>query len=254
VESQKIPHSDNCSQIEEIRILTNFNRKILVVEPNRSLAQLIVHFFSQKNYQVELSSDIPSTLTIFDKFQPELAIVDVNLSDGLAYSLCESLRSRSNIFILLLSNDTDIESKKKAFESGVDDYLIKPFDLEELEYRVKALLKRQILELDRVPQTFNFSNLTISPEGREVVIDDRYVVLTNLEFALLQVLALYPGKVWTREELFQQVWRSELVGSIRTIDVHIKNLRQKLETDRSCKRWIQTVRGVGYRFEASEMN
>lgn len=230
------------------------NRKILLVEPNWSLSQLIVRFLAQKNYQVEISNDFSSALKVFDQFQPELVMLDINLSDGLAYHLCESLRSRSNVFLMLLSSYTDIEHKKKAFESGVDDYLIKPFDLEELEYRIKALLRRQILETHFVSETLTFDNLTISPVARAVVVDDQYVPLTNLEFSLLQALALYPGRVWTREELFQQVWHSDFVGSPRIVDVHIKNLRQKLEDDSSCPRWIQTIRGVGYRFEASGLN
>jgi two-component system, OmpR family, response regulator len=146
---------------------------------------------------------------------------------------------------------TDFANKIKGFSQGADDYLTKPFDLQELEYRVGAILRRQRSVTTSEKQPLVFNNLEIDPVRREVKINGDLINLTALEFDLLHFLATRPGKVWKRSELIQQVWDYDYVGDQRVVDVHIGQIRKKIELDASQPSLIQTVRGVGYKFESS---
>ncbi|MGV2826464.1 winged helix-turn-helix domain-containing protein [Myxosarcina sp. GI1(2024)] len=223
--------------------------KILVVDDDPAIRNLIFRFLNQKEYQLESAADGESALKIFEQFNPDLVILDVNLPDALGYNLCEEMQSRTDVFILLLTSRSDAADKKEGFIKGADDYLTKPFDLLELEYRVKAILKRQRTVTTSEKQPLIFNNLEINPVRREVKINNRLVILTALEFDLLHFLATRPGRVWRREELIQNVWDYEYVGDQRVVDVHIGQIRKKIEADLSEPSYIQTVRGVGYKFE-----
>ena len=225
--------------------------KIMVVDDDPAIRNLIVRFLSQKNYKVESARDGKSALEVFDQFSPDLVILDINLPDSLGYHLCEQMQSRTEVFILMLTSRADTIDKKEGFLKGADDYLTKPFDLEELEYRVQAILKRQRSVTTSEKQPLVFENLVIDPVRREVKLNDHLVMLTALEFDLLHFLASRPGRVWRREELIQQVWDYEYVGDQRVVDVHIGQIRKKLESDSSELSLIHTVRGVGYKFESS---
>ena len=223
--------------------------KILVVDDDPAIRNLILRFLSQKNYEMESADDGKSALELFDQFNPDLVILDVNLPDALGYNLCEQMQSSTDVFILMLTSRGDAADKKEGFLKGADDYLTKPFDLQELEYRVKAILKRQRTVSTSEKTTLVFDNLVIDPIRREVKIDGDLVVLTALEFDLLHFLASRPGRVWRRSELIQQVWDYDYVGDQRVVDVHIGQIRKKIETDSNEHSLIQTVRGVGYRFD-----
>jgi DNA-binding response OmpR family regulator len=223
--------------------------KILVVDDDPSIRNLIVRFLSQRNYQVEAAGDGKSALELFEQFSPDLAILDVNLPDYIGYNLCEQMQSRTDVFILMLTSRTDAADKREGFLKGADDYLTKPFDLQELEFRVKAILKRQRTVTTSQAQPLNFKELSIDPVRREVKFGDAPIVLTALEFDLLLFLATRPGRVWRREELIQNVWDYEYVGDQRVVDVHIGQIRKKIESFPDAQCFIQTVRGVGYKFE-----
>ncbi len=223
--------------------------KILVVDDDPAIRNLIFRFLNQKNYQLESAADGDSALKIFEQFNPDLVILDVNLPDALGYNLCEEMQSRTDVFILMLTSRSDAADKKEGFLKGADDYLTKPFDLLELEYRVKAILKRQRTVTTSEKQPLIFNDLEINPVRREVKINDRPIGLTALEFDLLHFLATRPGRVWRREELIKNVWDYEYVGDQRVVDVHIGQIRKKIEADLSEPCYIQTVRGVGYKFE-----
>jgi two-component system, OmpR family, response regulator len=225
--------------------------KILVVDDDPAIRNLIVRFLTQRNYQVEAASDGRSALEIFEQFSPDLAILDVNLPDYIGYNLCEQMQSRTDIFILMLTSRTDAADKREGFLKGADDYLTKPFDLQELEFRVKAILKRQRTVATSQAQPLTFERLSIDPVRREVKVDDAPILLTALEFDLLLFLASRPGRVWRREELIQNVWDYEYVGDQRVVDVHIGQIRKKIENNPAAQSFIQTVRGVGYKFEIS---
>jgi DNA-binding response OmpR family regulator len=225
--------------------------KILVVDDDPAIRNLIFRFLSQKSYQLESAEDGQSALKIFEQFNPDMVILDVNLPDALGYNLCEEMQKRTDVFILMLTSRADAADKKEGFLKGADDYLTKPFDLQELEYRVKAILKRQRTVKTSEKQPLIYNNMTIDPVRREVSINNNQIVLTALEFDLLHFLASRPGRVWRRDELIQNVWDYEYVGDQRVVDVHIGQIRKKIELDSSEPCYIQTVRGVGYKFEAS---
>ena len=223
--------------------------KILVVDDDSAIRNLILRFLTQKKYQVQAAQDGTTALTLFEQFRPDLVVLDVNLPDALGYNLCEEMQGRTDVFILLLTSRADAADKKEGFLKGADDYLTKPFDLQELEFRVKAILKRRrsISASDKL--LLDFGELVIDPVGRTVKVSDQPVELTALEFDLLHCLASHAGKVWRRSELLQSVWGYDYVGDKRVVDVHIGQIRKKLEASISESSPIQTVRGVGYKFE-----
>ncbi|HIK38616.1 MAG: response regulator transcription factor [Geminocystis sp.] len=225
--------------------------KILVVDDDVHIANLISRFLSQKKYQVESANDGQTAIEIFKKFQPDLVILDINLPDTLGYNLCAEMQKNSDVFILMLTSRTDLEDKKKGFLTGADDYLTKPFDLEELEFRVQAILRRRRnFPLKQTKsKVLDFGRLSINPVTREVTVGGNPVVLTTLEFDLLYFLACNPNRVWTREELVAQVWQSTPMGDNRVVDVHIGQIRRKIEEDPSHPKFITTIRGVGYKFD-----
>ena len=224
--------------------------KILVVDDDPAVRNLIQRFLLKQNYQVESAEDGKTALSIFEKFNPDLVILDVNLPDVIGFNLCQEMQSRSGVFVLLLTSRTDEADKIRGFSKGADDYLTKPFGLGELEVRVGAILRRQRVVTSLEQQRLLFDKLTIDPVRREVLLDNELIPLTALEFDLLHFLASHPGRVWRRSELIQEVWDYEYVGDQRVVDVHIGQIRKKIEIDPSQATLIQTIRGVGYKFES----
>ena len=224
--------------------------KILVVDDDPAVRNLIQRFLLKQNYQVESAEDGKTALSIFEKFNPDLVILDVNLPDVIGFNLCQEMQSRSGVFVLLLTSRTDEADKIRGFSKGADDYLTKPFGLGELEVRVGAILRRQRVVTSLEQQRILFVKLTIDPVRREVLLDNELIPLTALEFDLLHFLASHPGRVWRRSELIQEVWDYEYVGDQRVVDVHIGQIRKKIEIDPSQATLIQTIRGVGYKFES----
>jgi two-component system, OmpR family, response regulator len=224
--------------------------KILVVDDDPSIRTLIHRFLSKQNYQMESAEDGKTALAIFEQFNPDLVILDVNLPDSTGYTLCQEMQSRTGVFVLMLTSRTDEVDRITGFKKGADDYLTKPFSLGELEVRVGAILKRQRPVTTAEQQCLTFNGLAIDPVRREVTLNNDIVPLTALEFDLLHFLASHPGRVWRRAELIQKVWDYEYVGDQRVVDVHIGQIRKKIEIDTTQPALIQTVRGVGYKFEA----
>ncbi len=225
--------------------------KILVVDDDPAIRNLVFRFLGQKGYQVESAADGESALESFDAFNPDLVILDVNLPDSLGYNLCEQMQSRTDVFVLMLTSRTDTEDKAIGFRKGADDYLTKPFDLLELEFRVGAILKRQ-RSVSNAPehQAMVFGHVSIDPERREVRVNNQLVSFTALEFDLLYFLATHPGQALNRQKLIHDVWDyDQMVGDQRVVDVHIGQIRKKIDIDSSRPSLIKTVRGYGYRFE-----
>ncbi|NDJ17793.1 response regulator [Myxacorys almedinensis A] len=224
--------------------------KILVVDDDPAIRNLIHRFLSKQSYQMESAEDGKTAMAMFEQFNPDLVILDVNLPDANGYSLCQEMQSRTNVFVLMLTSRTDEADKLRGFAQGADDYITKPFSLGELGGRVGAILKRQRVVTTAEQQCLVFDKLVIDPVRREVKLNDDIVPLTALEFDLLHFLASHPGRVWRRAELIQEVWDYEYVGDQRVVDVHIGQIRKKIEIDTSQPALIQTVRGVGYKFES----
>jgi len=223
--------------------------KILVVDDDPAVRNLIQRFLIKQNYQVESAEDGKTALTMFEQFNPDLVILDVNLPDVIGFNLCQEMQSRNGVFVLMLTSRGDEADKIRGFSKGADDYLTKPFGLGELEVRVAAILRRQRVVTTVEQKRLIFEKLMIDPVRREVTLNTQLVPLTALEFDLLHFLASHPGRVWRRSELIQEVWDYEYVGDQRVVDVHIGQIRKKIEADIDQPTLIQTVRGVGYKFE-----
>lgn len=223
--------------------------KILIVDDDVNIGNLISRFLQKKEYLVEYANDGKTAIEIFSQFKPDLVILDINLPDTLGYNLCTQMQNTSDVFVLMLTSRTDLEDKKKGFITGADDYITKPFDLEELEFRVQAILKRQRTIKSCDGNVIAVDQLVINPETREVRVNDQVINLTTLEFDLLYFLANNPGKVWRREDLVTNVWDNNPIGDNRVVDVHIGQIRRKIEKDSNNPHLILTVRGVGYKFD-----
>jgi two-component system, OmpR family, response regulator len=223
--------------------------KILVVDDDPAIRNLIHRFLSQQGYQVESGEDGQTGLELFEQLNPDLVVLDVNLPDTTGYKLCQEMQRRTGVFVLMLTSRTDEADKMKGFAEGADDYITKPFSLVEIGARVAAILKRKRIVTPAQQQSLTFGQLLIDPVRREVILASQIVALTALEFDLLYCLASKPGRVWRRSELLHEVWDYEYVGADRVVDVHIGQIRRKIEPDTTQISMIQTVRGVGYKFE-----
>ncbi|MGB3241031.1 MAG: response regulator transcription factor [Geitlerinemataceae cyanobacterium] len=223
--------------------------KILVVDDDPAVRNLIHRFLSKQEYTVESAEDGKNALTLFDQLTPDLVILDVNLPDTTGYSLCQEMQDRTGVFVMMLTNRSDEDDIVTGFQRGADDYLTKPFSLVELGARVAAVLKRQRIVTPATAKSINVGSLSIDPSSRQVSINDQPIALTALEFDLLHFLASHPNRVWRRSELLQEVWDYDYVGEPRVVDVHIGQIRRKMETLSEEPSQIQTVRGVGYKFE-----
>lgn len=229
--------------------LANPPAKILVVDDEPSIRNLI-HRFLSKDYQMESAEDGETAIAKFERFNPDLIILDVNLPDTTGYELCKEMQGRTNVFVLMLTSRGDEADKIKGFSLGADDYITKPFSLVELGARVKAILKRPREGLTQpMKQNIEFGELSIDPIKREVILKKKLVSFTALEFDLLHFLASHPNRVWRRTELLQKVWQYDYIGDQRVVDVHIGQIRRKVDKKGVL---IKTVRGVGYKFVPEE--
>ncbi|MCU0546605.1 MAG: response regulator transcription factor [Oscillatoriaceae cyanobacterium Prado104] len=223
--------------------------KLLVVDDDPAIRNLIHRYLSQQGYQVESAGDGETAWELFEQHNPDLVILDWNLPDTTGYKLGEEMRERTDVFVVMLTSRTDEIDVVKGFTIA-DDYVTKPFSLVEMGARIAAILKRKRPLTQAEPQSLSFGQLAIDPVRREVLLGNQLVALTALEFDLLYCLASKPGRVWRRSELLQEVWDYEYVGDQRVVDVHIGQIRRKIEPDAQ-NSMIQTVRGVGYKFEAT---
>ncbi|NEQ72224.1 MAG: response regulator transcription factor [Okeania sp. SIO2C9] len=223
--------------------------KILAVDDDPAIRTLIHRYLSQQNYQVESAGDGKTALELFNKFSPDLVVLDVNLPDTTGFQLCKKMQSNTNVFVLMLTSLADEDSKLHGFKEGADDYITKPFGLVELGARVGAILKRQRLVSNSQPEGLQLGNLTIDPHSREVKVNGELIALTALEFDILHCLAGKPGRAWKRSDLIQEVWDYEYMGDERVVDVHIGQIRKKLENNNENPPKIKTVRGIGYKLD-----
>ncbi|THE12525.1 response regulator transcription factor [Bacillus timonensis] len=222
---------------------------ILLVDDDPNILQLVRIHLSEQGYRVFEAKDGMAALDILKKEPCDLAIVDVMMPYMDGYTLTKEIRVQYDIPIILLTAKSQIEDKEQGFQAGTDDYLVKPFEPKELSFRIKALLRRYDSQGDE--GIFHFGETTINKKSYEVQIGSRTFLLPLKEFELLYYLASNPRQVFSREHLIEQIWGLDFQGDERTVDVHIKRLRERFSkvTDDF---QIKTVRGVGYMVEAQQ--
>lgn len=225
---------------------------VLLVDDEKMITDPLVRALTQAGYQVMVANNGRDGLTLAREKQPDVVVLDVMMPQMDGWDVCRALRQDSTVPILMLTALGDEVDRILGLELGADDYLTKPFSTRELIARLKALLRR--VELDRRQQTAGdpiiAANLRLELNTHRAFKDGQELMLRQKEYDLLTLLLSRPGEVITRAEFFDQVWGTDWLGDTRTLDVHIRWLREKIEVDPSRPRLIQTVRGLGYRFVA----
>lgn len=225
--------------------------KVLVVDDEAKLVELLAGYLRREGFDILAAADGPAALELARREQPDLVILDVMLPGIDGVEVCRQLRQFSDAYVLMLTAKSEEIDKVVGLSVGADDYLTKPFSPRELVARIRAMLRRPRGVMGSGPEISppqRFGDLTIDHGRHEVSLRGKVVPLTAREFSLLATMAAHPGLVFTRSQLLERVWGDEYYDD-HVVDVHLSNLRRKLEDDPSCPRYIQTVRGVGYRFE-----
>jgi DNA-binding response OmpR family regulator len=231
--------------------------KVLVVEDDPSLLETLEYSLTRNGYTVCTAKDGPGALVVARREEPDLIVLDVMLPGLDGFEVCRTLRQDTNVPILMLTARVDEVDKVVGLEVGADDYLTKPFSMRELLARVKALLRRVRLireeisaKEDALPgQRLTFADLSIDLARREVLLRGETLQLSPKEYDLLVYLCQHKGMVLSRDLILEQVWGWDYVGGSRTVDVHVRWLREKIEANPRVPIRIVTVRGAGYRFD-----
>ncbi len=224
--------------------------KILVVDDEPNLLHSVAYSLRREGHEVIAAADGEDALAQARRERPDLLILDVMLPRLDGFEVCRRLRAESTLPILMLTaKDAEID-RVVGLELGADDYLTKPFSMRELIARVRAMLRRAAMVQAQpgMAATVHAGGLVVDLERRRVVADGREVALKPKEFDLLAFLMARPGRVLTREVLLEHVWGYNYAGITRTVDAHVRSLREKLGDNAEAPRWLETVRGVGYRF------
>lgn len=223
--------------------------RILIVEDELDLANLIKDYLEKELYEVEICTEGDEAIEIFDKFKPSLVILDLMLPGMNGYEICQNIRIKSTIPILILSAKIDEFDKVKGLDLGADDYITKPFRPRELLARVNAQLRRsQVFNKENL-EIIDIENIRIYTKEYKVEKDGRDLDLSRNEFELLMFLSKNPRQVFSREQLYDRIWGFDSYGDLNTVTVTINRLRQKIEDNPKNPKYILTVWGVGYKFE-----
>ena len=225
-------------------------RKILVVEDEKKIAKVIAAYLEREGYDVITTASGTQALQMAESDNPDLVVLDLMLPDLSGEEVCAELRRRSDVPIIMVTARTTENERVHGLTIGADDYLTKPFSPKELVARVKTILRRAHSDTEFLAEKISFGEgrLALDVSRHEVRIDGEPVALTPHEFKLLLTMARHPGRVYSRYELINKVQGYDFEGYERTIDAHVKNLRQKIEVDPKNPQYILTVFGVGYKF------
>lgn len=223
------------------------NQRILIIEDEENLAEALRYTFDKEGYEVQVVHNGKVGLEVARASRPDLVILDFMLPDLDGLAICKALRREGDMPILMLTARGSEEDQVAGLDAGADDYVTKPFGMRELLARVRAMLRRQgppadSTVLDCGDLRINLAAHTASMAGRELE-------LTRREFNLLRLFAQNRGKAFTRENILQELWGTDWVGDVRTVDVHVRWLREKIEENASLPRMLITIRGLGYRFD-----
>lgn len=220
--------------------------KLLIVDDEPTILETVENKFRKEGFSTFVADSAEEGMRLFRRVKPDLVILDIMLPQRSGYDFCRAVRRDSQTPIIFLSAKTDDADRIKGLELGADDYMVKPFNLSELAARVKAILRRATGE--PVKEVIERGNLRIDPRSHEAWIEDKPLNLSPKEFALLYFLARNAGQVFSREALLDRVWGRDAFVSARTVDVHIRWLRTRIEKDAQNPVRLLTVRGVGYKF------
>jgi len=227
--------------------------RILLVDDEPLIVDSLSYSLERDGFEVKAAMDGHQALESVEEFNPDLIVLDLMLPDISGFEVCRRLRENSSIPVIMLTALGEEIDRVQGLEVGADDYLAKPFSFRELLARVRATLRR--VELDRQAQQaqpVTLKNLSLDPVARRVYKNDKELQLSAREFDLLSAMMTNAGRAMSREELLQMVWGDEWIGDPRTLDVHVRWLRLKIEDDPATPNYIQTVRGYGYRFAGPE--
>jgi DNA-binding response OmpR family regulator len=232
--------------------------KILIVEDEISLHETLAYKLKKQGYEVVIAGDGPSALEVVRSSKPDLILLDIMLPGMDGFEVCRKLRSEVSTPVLMLTARDDEIDRVVGLEVGADDYLTKPFSMRELIARVKAMLRRVKIIRDEINlinsgtdqrSFFEFDKIKIDLGRRELRVDNKIVNLKPKEFELLIYLIRHKNQVLSRDQILESVWGWEYIGDSRTVDVHVRWIREKIEEDPSNPKRIITARGAGYRFE-----
>lgn len=219
-------------------------KQLLIVEDEKPIADILAYGFRREGFAVRCAYTGAEGLRMAEEERPDLVLLDWMLPDLSGVDVCRMLTETYNVPIVMLTARSSVDDKLLGLETGADDYITKPFSVRELAARVKSLLRRVAPQQESEPQTLRSGDIMIDITNYEAFKGGEKLSLTLKEFELLKVLVLSRGKVLTRDFLLDRIWGYEYYGETRTVDVHIRHLRQKLGEEP----YIETVRGVGYRF------
>ncbi len=231
-------------------------QKILIVDDDANIAELISLYLNKECYETQIAGDGNAALEAVESFDPDLILLDLMLPGMDGYQVCREVRATRDLPIIMLSAKGEIFDKVLGLEMGADDYMEKPFDSKELVARVKAVLRRYSKQhtapepADTAEKTVSYPDLTINLTNYSVTYMGEPLEMPPKELELLYCLASSPNRVFTREQLLDQIWGYDYVGDTRTVDVHIKRLREKLHDHEVWR--IATIWGIGYKFEVKE--
>ena len=228
-------------------------QKILIEDDDENIAELISLYLTKECFDTMMVHDGEKALIAYDTYHPSLILLDLMLPGIDGYQVCRAFRAKSNVPIIMLSAKGEVFDKVLGLELGADDYMMKPFDSKELVARVKAVLRRyQAIPKPEIPgedkgKCVEYPGITINLTNYSVIVDGETVDMPPKELELLYFLAASPNQVFTREQLLDQIWGYEYIGDTRTVDVHIKRLREKIKDHSDWS--LSTVWGIGYKFE-----
>ncbi len=230
-------------------------KRILIVDDDENIAELISLYLVKECFDTEIAEDGEQALIKFKEYQPHLVMLDIMLPGMDGYDVCREIRKTSNVPIIMLSAKGEVFDKVLGLRIGADDYMVKPFDSNELVARVQAILRRMV-QTEETPagaasskkeDMVRYEDLEVSLSGYTVIYKGQQIEMPPKELELLYFLASQPNQVFTREQLLDKIWGYDYIGDTRTVDVHVKRIREKIKDG---KNWsVTTVWGIGYKFE-----
>lgn len=225
-------------------------QKILIADDDANIAELIALYLEKEGFETRKAENGRQALEILKNYTADLIILDIMMPEMDGYEVCRTVRKDSAVPIIMLTAKGETFDKVLGLELGADDYMVKPFDTKELVARVKAVLRRSAVPERGNEKKISYPGLVINLSNYSVTFRDRDIEMPPKELELLHFLASHPNQVFTREQLLNQIWGYEYYGDTRTVDVHIKRIREKLDQGEENSSWsIKTVWGVGYKFE-----